>query len=103
MQGGTRTAPVKNQVSRRTIIETDEPFIAPSADESLWEFHVYATAPDGTRTQNILYIRRPLRAGQLMILKVFMHDDGSVTSGDSTVGVSVTLNWNNGYNNEVPL
>ena len=101
----SREVPVKKneQVLRRVIIETDEPFIAPSADESLWEFHIYATGNDGTETQNILYVRRPLRAGQLMILKVRMHADGSVTSGDPTVGVSVTLNWNDGGNHNVPL
>ena len=101
----SREAPVKKseQASRRVIIETDEPFITPLADESLWEFHVYATALDGTRTKSILYIRRPLRAGQLMIIKVRMHDDGSVSSSDSTVGVSITLNWNDAGSHEVPL
>ena len=96
-------APKSQQASRRVIIETDEPFISTLADESLWELHVYATAKDGTRTKSILYIRRPLRAGQLMIIKVRMHDDGSVTSGDPTVGVSITLNWNDAGSHDVPL
>ena len=101
----SREVPVEEseQAMRRVIINTEEPFVAPIAKEKLWEVHVYATTADGTETLNKLYIRRPLRAGQLMIIKAHMHDDGSVTCGDSTVGVSVTLNWNDGGSHEVPL
>ena len=101
----SREAPAKKiqQASRRVIIETDEPFITPLAQESIWEIHVYATALDGTRTKSVLYIKRPLRAGQLMIVKVRMHEDGSVTSGDPTVGVSVTLDWNDAGDHDVTL
>lgn len=78
----------------RTIIETEDPFITPLADESLWEFHIYATANDGSTTLTKLYIRRPLRAGQLMIIKAKARPDGSIDTINPTVGVSVTLNWN---------
>lgn len=86
----------------RTVIETEDPFITPLADESLWEFHIYATAHDESTTLTKLFIRHPLRAGQLMIIKAKARPDGSVDTSNPTVGVSVTLNWNEGghYNPE---
>ena len=86
----------------RTIIETEDPFITPLAEESLWEFHIYATASDESITLTKLFIRRPLRAGQLMIIKAKARPDGSVDSPSEKVGISVTLNWNEGghYNPE---
>lgn len=80
----------------RTVIETEDPFITPLADESLWEFHIYATASDESTTLTKLFIRHPLRAGQLMIIKAKARPDGSMDTGNPTVGVSVTLNWNEG-------
>ena len=88
--------PEESDATTRVIIETTDPFVAPTAKESLWEFRIYTTNHDGSTTESILYIRRPLRAGQLMIIKVKAHPDGSVTTDDQTVGVSVTLNWNDG-------
>jgi len=95
--------PDDNMASRRVIIETTDPFVGPTSDKSLWEFRLYITTNDGSVTESILYIRRPLRAGQLMIIKVRARPDGSVTTFDQTVGVSVTLNWNDGghYNPEL--
>lgn len=80
----------------RTVIETEDPFITPLADESLWEFHIYATASDESTTLTKLFIRHPLRAGQLMIIKAKARPDGSINTNNPTVGVSVTLNWNEG-------
>ena len=80
----------------RTIIETEDPFITPLADESLWEFHIYATAVDGSTTLTKLFVRRPLRAGQLMIIKAKAHPDGSIDTPNPTVGVNVILHWERG-------
>ena len=93
--------PEESEATTRVIIETTDPFVAPTAKERLWEFRIYATAHDGSTTESILYIRRPLRAGQLMIIKVKARPDGSVTTGDPTIGINVTLNWNdNGHYNQ---
>jgi hypothetical protein len=97
------TFPSREATVTRTIIETTDPFISPYYDESLWEIHVYATAPDGTITLTKLFIRRPLRAGQLMVIKVRAKDDGSVIPIDQAVGFLVVLNWNDAGNREVPL
>ena len=72
-------------------------------DTSLWQFKVYLTRPDGTVTETILDIDEPLKAGDLKIIKGELDDEGAVRPYNSTVGVSVTLNWNNGGNYDTPL
>ena len=88
------TFPSREPSATRTVIETTDPFVSPEADESLWEFHIFAVANDGSTTLTRLYIRRPLRAGQLMIIKAKARPDGSINTNSQTVGVNVTLDWN---------
>jgi len=74
-----------------------------STNPTLWQFKVYLTKPDGKVTETILDISEPLKAGDLKIIKGELDDEGAVRPYDSTVGVSVTLEWNNGgtYNPEL--
>lgn len=87
----------------RTVIETTDPFVAPAAEQSLWEYRIYATTSDGSTTQTIFHINKPLRAGQLKLLKAKAHPNGAITTGDTSIGVSVTTHWNQGgqYNPEL--
>ena len=87
----------------RSIIETTEPFIAQPGEETLWQFIVYVTLKNGKTTQTVLSIRKSVGAGQLMIVKGYVTEDGAVHAQDQTVGVSVTLDWNEGgiYNPEL--
>ena len=62
----------------------------------LWRFKVYFTKMDGTVTETVLDIPEPLNAGDLRIIKGSLDDEGAVIPYDSTVGVSVTLDWNEG-------
>lgn len=87
----------------RTVIETEEPFIAQEGENSLWEFRVYVTLPDGKVTETILSFKEPLRAGQLKILRARMQNDGSVSTTASEVGVSVTLDWKEGGHHDIGL
>jgi hypothetical protein len=50
-----------------------------------------------------LDIQEPLKAGDLKVIKGELDDDCAVRPYDSTVGVSVTLDWNDGgtYNPEL--
>ena len=89
--------------STRSIIETTEPFIAQPGEETLWQFKAYVTKSDGKTAETVLSMKKPLRAGQLIIVKGYVTDDGAVQTDDQTVGVSVTLDWNDGTNHEVPL
>lgn len=89
--------PAAQQLSRkattRTVIETSEPFIADTNEETLWEFRVYLPQADNTTTETILRIKEPLRAGQLKIIKVRINENGQIVSDAPNVGVSVTLDW----------
>jgi hypothetical protein len=96
-------APFYQWGMKRSIIETEEPFIAQEGDETLWEFRTYITNADGTVTETILSLRQPLRAGQLKIIKAYVTGDGSVQTDDHTVGVSVTLDWKEGTQYDIPL
>ena len=87
----------------RSVIETTEPFIAKEGDETLWQFKAYITKADGTTTETILSLRTPLRAGQLKIIRGFVTDEGAVQTNDHAVGVSVTLNWEEGLHHEISL
>lgn len=74
-----------------------------AADESLWQCKVYVTKTDGSVTETLFDIAEPLKAGDLRVIKCQLNDDGSVTPTGSVVGVSITLNWNDGgnYNSEL--
>jgi hypothetical protein len=72
-------------------------------DTSLWQFKVYVTKTDGTVTETVLGIPEPLKAGDLKVIKGELNDDGAVTPANSMVGVSITLNWNDGGNYESEL
>jgi hypothetical protein len=87
----------------RSIIETEEPFISEDDASTLWQFRAYITNSDGTITESVLSLRQPLRAGQLKIVKAFVNPDGSVRTDNPTVGVSVTLDWKQGTDFDVPL
>jgi len=94
--------PSREPQSTRAIIETEEPFVC-QPGEPLWEFQVYVPQSEGSITKTVLSVKTPLRAGQFKIIKCWIGDDGEIITGDSTVGVSVTLNWNDGYNHDIPL
>ena len=66
------------------------------ADQPLWQLRVYVTLPDGSITETIIDVKEQLKAGELKIIKGVLDDDGAVRPTDSTVGVSVTLDWNHG-------
>lgn len=87
----------------RLVIETEDPFVAKEAAEKIWEIEALITNDDNSVTKTVLAIRKPLRAGQLMIIKGFIDDDGAIRPQDNTVGVSVTLDWSEGgsYNPEL--
>ena len=93
--------PATLAAATRVVIETTDPFTSGEAADKLWEFRVYVTNADGTVTESILNVRKPLRAGQLTIIKAYLAGDGSVRTDDQTIGVSVTLDWNDGGSHDV--
>lgn len=65
-------------------------------DKTLWQLKVYVTNTDGSITESVLDIKEALKAGNLKIIKGELDDQGAVRPYDSTVGVSVKLDWNDG-------
>lgn len=73
-----------------------------AADDSLWQLNAYVQLPNGTITKSHLTIQKPLRAGTMQIIRVYMRDDGSLVPFQKTeVGASVTLDWTPGSEFEV--
>ena len=87
----------------RVVVETTDPFIAENAEEIIWKWLVYVTMPDGSVTASTLGLRKPLRAGQLKIIRIRMGDDGGVYTDDNNVAVSVQLNWQQGGEHIIDL
>ena len=90
-------------VETKLVVETTDPFVSDNAEEVLWEWVVYVTLPDGSITESRLGLIKPLRAGQLKIIRVRVGHDGIVYTDDTSVGVSVTLDWNDAGHHEIPL
>ena len=63
---------------------------------SYWEMRVYVTLPNGSITENLLYIKVPLKAGNLEIIKGKLRSDGSIVVENQEVSVSVNLEWQPG-------
>lgn len=63
---------------------------------TLWHFKVYVTKTDNTITETVLDITEPLLAGELKIIKGSLDSDCAVRPYDTSVGCSVSLNWNSG-------
>ena len=88
----------------------------PSADEagvrsgdtsdsegSLWEMELYTQLPDGKYVKNILYMKEPLQAGMMKVIKVKLTDEGEVVSDNPEVGVSVELDWKPGGDFDIEM
>ena len=79
----------------RSVIETEEPFIAQPGEEALWEFQVYVPQPNGSITRTVLNVKTPLRSGQYKIIQCWIGDNGEIIV-PSEVTTSVTFDWHEG-------
>lgn len=101
--------PSRDVKGTKLVIDTDEPFDSDTADHALWQIKVYCTLLDGSITETILDIFNSLRPGQFKVIRAKVRKDGAADpvtpsgEGDSTVGVSVTLDWSSGMVIDVPL
>lgn len=68
-----------------------------------WTTYLYVRLASGEVTKNVLYVKSPLRAGELKVLKVALNDRGEVVADEREVGVSVTLDWKPGGDFEVEM
>ena len=76
---------------------------APAGTDTIWQLKVYLTNLDGSVTETVIDVKEPLKAGDLRIIKGSVDDEGAIRPYDSTVGVSVVLDWNSGgsYDSEL--
>lgn len=73
------------------------------ADGAYWTTYLYVRLASGEVTRNELYVRSPLRAGELKVLKVSLNDRGEAVADEREVGVSVTLDWKPGGDFDVEM
>lgn len=73
------------------------------ASSSLWQISVYTTISDGSVTKTVLGINEALPAGHVRVIEAKAQENGQVAPGDPTVGVSVTMDWEPGLEQEIPL
>lgn len=88
--------------SANTVISraADDPT---EAEGSIWEMDVYTQLPDNKYVKNTLYMKNPLKAGELQVIKVKLTDEGELVSDNPEVGVSVELDWKPGGDYEVEI
>ena len=85
----------------KMIIDIDDPDGEKQSEEILWYWEVYATLPDGTTTKSFLGSYNPLHAAQLKVVKGVVHENGTISTDDITVGVSVMIDWHEGGQHEI--
>ena len=88
--------------SRMTAPGTIDPDIS-AAKDVVWRVIMQSDLSNGTTTRTVLYMREPLKAGDIRVIRVTVNDDGSVSTSDQNIGASVTLDWKKGgeYNPEI--
>ena len=95
--------PSRGVLSTRSVIETTDPFVSEGAENPLWTMRVYSYLDDGSITECILGVTQPLLPGALRTIKAKVYSNGSLVPTDTTVGVSVTLDWEPGLSHDVIL
>ncbi len=83
-------------VSRATVTERGD-----TGEGSIWRILALVDMPDGTTTYNVIYVRQPLRAANLKVIRVTLQGDGSLWPVDVAIGVGVQLDWHPGIEWEV--
>ena len=63
---------------------------------SYWSLSAYVDKLDGTTTESIIYVRQPLHADELLIIKARLTPDGAIPAVDVNAGISIDLNWSEG-------
>ena len=67
-----------------------------------WRYHVITKVND-KYTETIFTMNEPLKAGKLKIIKTRLKEDGSLSTSNTAVGVSVKLDWKPGGSHDVEI
>ena len=65
-------------------------------NNALWYVDIFADMPNGSVTRTVLTLSEQLHAGDIRVIRVKINDDGGISTTDSNVGASVTLDWKKG-------
>lgn len=76
----------------KVVVEVDDG--AKTSADPLWEWIIHAKLTDGTITESVLQMHEELQEGHIKVLKATLRDNGVAMVEDPTVGISVTLDWN---------
>ncbi|MBO4634487.1 MAG: hypothetical protein J5669_03860 [Bacteroidales bacterium] len=95
--------PSRPATDSKVVINTDDPSVSEMADHPLWHFRVYTTLADGTTTETLLGVSRPIKPGQFKLLKAHAYTNGTVAPGDPSVSMLVTPDWSPGLDIPVNL
>lgn len=72
------------------------------AEQEYWKMEVQVKL-NGKYTKTTLAVNKPLRAGDLHIIKAHLRDDGAITTTDNQVGVSIELDWKPGGDHDIEI
>lgn len=67
-----------------------------------WRYHVIAKVND-KYTETIFTMNEPLKDGKLKIIKTRLKEDGSLSTSNTAVGVSVKLDWKPGGSHDIDI
>lgn len=84
-------------------VSTSLPTRADDMVGGIWEYHLYITTASGSVTRGVLHSFKPLYAEQVLVVHAKLEPNGAPTTTDTYVGVSVTLDWNQGGEHEHEL
>ena len=84
----------------RADIDSDDVQVGDNDPFRIWRKYVYVRLLNGSVTRTIVNIRKPLKAGQAMILFVDLEEGGAIKAKNPELSTSVTLDWKEGLDIE---
>ena len=75
-------------------------------EKTYWEVRSYVKLPNGSVTETIFSMHKPLEAGTIVIIRANMEENGALdplNTERNEVGVSVKLDWNDGGTHEIEI
>lgn len=79
----------------------------PTADDKSWQVSARTSLGENRHTNTILTIREPVQAGTLRILRLHVDEKGALepdeSISDQEIGISITLDWQEGGDHEIEL